>query len=171
MSSRRRVLSTVTDTLTSDVVTTSTGVLNRSKTSKRPPQEAVRHQHARRRDVDDRDAALARQRGQRGPSAAAFGRDHRARRPQAAANSGCEPECSWRPPEGWCSDEAPWRRNTPARTLRRTTAAGRAADRARRADRRSACRRRRSRSESRRRRGTRRRSPPNSPIRRGRASS
>ena len=33
MSSSRRVLSTVTDTLTSDVVTTSTEVLNRSKTS------------------------------------------------------------------------------------------------------------------------------------------
>ena len=33
MSSSRRGLSTVTDTLTSDVVTTSTGVLNRSNTS------------------------------------------------------------------------------------------------------------------------------------------
>ena len=33
MSSSRRVLSTVTDTLTSDVVTTSTGVLKRSNTS------------------------------------------------------------------------------------------------------------------------------------------
>ena len=33
MSSSRRVLSTVTETLTSDVVTTSTGVLNRSNTS------------------------------------------------------------------------------------------------------------------------------------------
>ena len=34
MSSRRRVSSTVTETLTSEVVTTSTAVLNRSNTSK-----------------------------------------------------------------------------------------------------------------------------------------
>ena len=58
------VSSTVTDTLTSDVVTTSTAVRKRSNTSKSRRKKAVRHQHARRRDVDDRHVALARERRQ-----------------------------------------------------------------------------------------------------------
>jgi hypothetical protein len=55
MISGTRASSIVTDTLTSEVVTTSTGVLNCSKTSD-PPQEPVRHQHARGLNIDDRDA-------------------------------------------------------------------------------------------------------------------
>ena len=72
ISGSRRVSSIVTDTLTSDVVTTSTDVRCCSNTSKMRAQETVRHQHARRRDVDDRDALLRRDGRQRPcPSAAA----------------------------------------------------------------------------------------------------
>ena len=56
----------VTDTLTSEVVTTSTGVLA-LEDLEQAAQEAVRHQHPRRRDVDDGDVALAGKRGS-GPS-------------------------------------------------------------------------------------------------------
>ena len=50
---RRRASSIVTDTLTSEVVTTSTGVLWLLEDFEQPAQEPVRHQHARRGDVDD----------------------------------------------------------------------------------------------------------------------
>ena len=65
MSASRRLSSIVTETLTSDV---------RDHVDRRPSafehledaaQEAVRHQHPRRRDVDDRDVALAGERGER----------------------------------------------------------------------------------------------------------
>ena len=54
-----RSSSIVTDTLTSDVVTTSTGGAVALEDLEDPAQESVRHQHARRGDVDDRDVALA----------------------------------------------------------------------------------------------------------------
>ena len=59
------MLSTVTDTLTSDVVTTSTGRLEALEHLEQTAQKAVRHQHARGRDVHDGDAPLAGERGQR----------------------------------------------------------------------------------------------------------
>ena len=65
ISGSRRASSTVTETLTSDVVTTSTDVRCCSNTSKMRLQEPVRHQHARRRDVDDGHALLRRDRRQR----------------------------------------------------------------------------------------------------------
>ena len=57
--------STVTETLTSEVVTTSTDVVVPLEHLEQPPQEAVRHQHARRGDVDHGDAALAGERRDR----------------------------------------------------------------------------------------------------------
>ena len=57
--------STVTETLTSDVVTTSTGGPVALEHLEDPAQEAVRHQHPGRGDVDDRDVALAGERGER----------------------------------------------------------------------------------------------------------
>ena len=134
-------------------------------------QETVRHQHARRRDVDDRDAALAGDGGQRPSSAGGVGGDQRAgtsgrrllrmrtgmlrrhgRKDRARVqNLGAEVRQLRRLAERQVRHDARLRR--------------------RRADRRSACRRRRSRSESRRLRAPRRRSRPNSPTRRGRASS
>ena len=60
MASSRRVLSTVTDTLTSEVVTTSTAVLNRSNTFEQATKKTVGHQHPRRRDVDHRHVCVCR---------------------------------------------------------------------------------------------------------------
>ena len=136
------------------------------------PQEPVRHQHARRRDVDDGDALLRRDGRQRAGRRRAIARDQRAdriSRPPGVEDP--DGNVAARPPAESSPGAAPSRRNTRAPTPRRTTGAARPARRARCADRRSACRRRRSRSESRRRPGTRRRSRPSSPTRRARASS
>ena len=111
-------------------------------------QEPVRHQHAGGRDLDDRDAALARQRRH----AAAAGADAAVMRvpsPSGRRLLRMRTGMSAPPPGGSCSGAGPWRRSRPARRLRRTTAAPRPPDDRRRADPRSACRRRRSRSESR----------------------
>ena len=125
----RRGSSTVTETLTSEVVTTSTEVREALEHLEEPAQEAVRHQHARRRDVDDRDALLRRDRGERPigrrAARAVISVPRRLRRD---ASSGCGRECSARRrAESW-PGAAPWRRSTPAPTPRRTTGAARPAD-------------------------------------------
>ena len=136
-----------------------------------PAQEAVRHQHARRGDVDHRHVALARERRQltrrARPSAVisvpgfSGRRELRMRTGMFFATAGrIVLGCSTLAPKYASSDASANDSCGTSARLRR-----------RRADRPSACRRRRSRSGSRRHRGRRRRSPPSSPIRRGRASS
>ena len=86
MSSSRRVSSTVTDTLTSDVVTTSTGVLKRSNTSnsrRRKPCAISMRVDVMSTTVTPRLQASA---VSAPPSRAAFGRDERAASPRAAAS-------------------------------------------------------------------------------------
>ena len=83
-------------------------------------QEAVRHQHARGVDVDQRDLALAGDRLDDVVAVHGFGGDARARPPRAGASSGSAPGCSSRWPAPRSPDAAPWRRNMPARRPRRT---------------------------------------------------
>ena len=65
ISGSRRASSIVTETLTSEVVTTSTDGPVLLEHLEDPPQKAVRHQHAGRRDVHDGDALLRRDGRQR----------------------------------------------------------------------------------------------------------
>ena len=169
MSSSRRVLSTVTDTLTSDVVTTSTGVLKRSNTSKsrrRKPWAISIRVDVMSMTVTPRLQASAVSCRRR---SAAVGRDQRAgdvrpARVQDADRDVLRHRRQNRARMQHLRAEVRQLRRFGERQLRHEPRG-----RARRADRRSACRPRRSRSESRRRRGRRRRSPPSSPTRRGRA--
>ena len=90
------------------------------------PQEAVRHQHPRRGDVDDRHVALAGERRQL-PVGPAVRRDQRTRilGPPRVENAHRNVLGNRRAESCWGG--APWRRNTPARRLRRTRAAARRA--------------------------------------------
>ena len=93
-----------------------------------PAQEAVRHQHPRRRDVDDGDGLLRRHRGQRPVGLRPLGGDQRAARGGAMRVEDAHRECCAPPPAESSPDAAPSRRSTPAPTLRRTTGAARPAD-------------------------------------------
>ena len=75
----RRRSSTVTETLTSEVVTTSTGVLVPLEHLEQAAQEAVRHQHPGGGDVDDGDVLLGGQRGEGPVAGRPLGGDQRAR--------------------------------------------------------------------------------------------
>ena len=97
-----------------------------ARTLRRPPQEAVRHQHARRGDVDDRDVALARERGERLVDRRAR-RDERAAAVEPAAVQNLDRDVLGDGRAGSCSGAGPWRRSTPAPRPPRTTAAARRA--------------------------------------------
>ena len=114
-----------------------------------PPQEAVRHQHARRRDVDDRDVALAGERRELAVAGARLRRDERAGfsgRRELRIRTGMFFATAGRIVLG-CSTFAPKYASSDASANESCGHDLRLA--ARCADRPSACRRRRSRSESR----------------------
>ena len=91
------------------------------------PQEAVRHQHARGRDLDHGHVPLARDRRERTIGRRRLGGNRRAGGLSRGGCSGCEPGCPSPPPEESCSDAAPLRRSRRAPTPRRTRGAGRRA--------------------------------------------
>ena len=126
MSSSRRGLSTVTDTLTSDVVTTSTGVLNRSNTSnsrRRKPCAISMRVEVMSTTVTPRLQASAVSAARRArPSAVIIVPGDLG--PPRIENPDRDVLRDRR--QNRARDGAPWRRSTPARMPRRTTAAARA---------------------------------------------